>query len=350
MTPQQLAARQRRALLAAERRAQRELIRIYGLAYAELESEIADLQALIAQLRADFPDADPGSLAGFVARSAQLTALLEGMRRRLAEYVLDAAPVITSLQREHARQAVGDTYDLIVAGLGRKPRDRPDVTFEFGPPPAEVTARMIGNAGDGTPLGDLLGEIAGGTPGKVRDEILVGVARGEGPRRTARRIRETTGETRDRSLLIARTETLRVYREVSTETYKANAAVVTGWVWHCACDRRSCACCWAMHGTFHPVEETLASHPGCRCGMLPRTPSWADLGFPDIPDRRPSTPAGSDVFARLTADEQRAILGPGKYAAYRRGEIGLDDLVKDTNSERWGRGRCEASLREALAA
>ncbi|HLH26573.1 MAG TPA: hypothetical protein VK066_28970 [Chloroflexota bacterium] len=55
-----------------------------------------------------------------------------------------------------------------------------------------------------------------------------------------------------------------------------------------------------------------------------------------------------DLFARLPREQQRAILGPAKLAAYEQGLIHLEDLVHRTHDRRCGTMRREASLHEAV--
>src|SRR5690606_4098607 len=111
---------------------------------------------------------------------------------------------------------------------------------------------------------------------------------------------------------------------------------------------RTCPVCIAMHGTFHTLDETMDSHPACRCAMIPWTRSWEELGFPGIPDRRTRVEPGVEWFARQDAATQRRILGPAKYAAYQAGDLELMDLVGVKTHPRWGRTRFERSLRSIL--
>ena len=69
--------------------------------------------------------------------------------------------------------------------------------------------------------------------------------------------------------------------------------------------------------------------------MVPRTAAWEQLGFHGTPDRRPTTPCGAALFARVSAGEQRAILGPTRCRLYRQGAIDLEDFARSTYSPRW---------------
>jgi SPP1 gp7 family putative phage head morphogenesis protein len=233
---------------------------------------------------------------------------------------------------------------MLRASLG----DGPSV--EFRPPSPNVPAAVVGISGDGGPLAAVLVENAGKAAALARQELVIGVIRGKGPREIARNVSRASGIAYNRSLLIARTESIRAYRTTTLDGFQQNPSVVQAWAWQCTFDVRTCAACWAMSGTIHSTDESLNSHPGCRCSMLPQTASWADLGFPGIEDTQYKPPLGTDVFDRLPASDQRKILGPGKYAAYADGRITLPDLVQPTRSARWGPGRREKSLRAALAA
>lgn len=77
--------------------------------------------------------------------------------------------------------------------------------------------------------------------------------------------------------------------------------------------------------------------------MLPRTFTWAELGFSAVPER-PEIETGEDWFARQSEATQLQHLGPGKTALYRSGRIGLMDIVGERIDPRWGLARYEKSL------
>jgi hypothetical protein len=119
---------------------------------------------------------------------------------------------------------------------------------------------------------------------------------------------------------------------------------VKGWIW--IAEVNACPVCSAEHGSEHGLDETLDSHPGCRCSMMPVTLSWADLGFPNVPETRPTIEPGADRFAKLPEADKLLILGRARLEAYNAGEITLADMVRDTRSARWGAGKRMASLDE----
>jgi hypothetical protein len=79
--------------------------------------------------------------------------------------------------------------------------------------------------------------------------------------------------------------------------------------------------------------------------MVPKTLTWKELGF-DVPDRRPEIEPGADRFAALPEGDRLAVLGRARFDAYERGDISLEDMVRPTESERWGPGKRLATLEE----
>lgn len=183
-------------------------------------------------------------------------------------------------------------------------------------------------------LRPLLQSIAPETAQAIANALIQGVALGQGPREIARAINRVANVTLTRALTIARTETLRAYRESSRQAYLMNSGVVTAWIWHAALGPRTCAMCIAMHGTEHPLTETMATHPNCRCAMLPKTSTPMQIE------------SGIDWFARQPTDVQRGILGPGKFKAHQAGALSLSDLVGTKQTIAYGPVRYERPLKE----
>jgi hypothetical protein len=122
---------------------------------------------------------------------------------------------------------------------------------------------------------------------------------------------------------IARTEPVDAYRATSALVHTTNRRVLTRWAWLCACDRRSCPACWVMHGRQFPLE-TLGpqGHGSCRCQRLPLT---AGVTLPSAETR----------FRRLSRRDQLTVLGPGRNALYRAGDISWGDLARLRTDRRW---------------
>lgn len=99
--------------------------------------------------------------------------------------------------------------------------------------------------------------------GRVAARALeTGITLGQSPTVIARDMTRALGGNRARAQTIARTEALRAYRESSMETWRRDGDV-SRWQWFSTLDRTACPVCWAMHGTLHPITETMGSHPAC---------------------------------------------------------------------------------------
>lgn len=175
----------------------------------------------------------------------------------------------------------------------------------------------------------------------VRRELIRGVAAGSNPRETARRmVARVEGHVNGRwgltrAMVIARTETLDAHRAAAQLGQGQHADVLTEWEWSCKLDSRSCPACWAMHGRRFPLETPgPEDHPQGRCARLPRTASWADLGF-DVEEPPDLMPDAEAQFALLAADEQRSILGPSRYTAWRDGDYPISGWATRRENPDW---------------
>lgn len=331
----------RAELLRRERQAATELVRAYGAVWQRIKRRLDDLGQQITLARQRGEDVSPAWLLQF----ERLQTLQRHVEVELREFARFAEGRIVAEQHEAVQAAQEHAVRLMRSGMGEPP---PGVTVTFARLPSEALRDLIGFLQDGSPLRELLDELGPEASRQVRQALIAGVATGQHPTVIARQVRQALGGNLVRALTIARTEVLRSYRESSRRTYQANADLVRGWVWQAALGLRTCAFCWAKHGSFHRLDEQFASHPRCRCTMVPATRSWRDLGF-DVPETPGDITPGPELFDRLPEEQQRAILGPAKFEAYRSGQITLDDLVGHRRDPRWGPVGYERSLRDILA-
>jgi SPP1 gp7 family putative phage head morphogenesis protein len=213
----------------------------------------------------------------------------------------------------------------------------PGVSFQMLP--REALDMMVANLRARAPAGALLNGIAqtarnelqGAMYRAMRDELTNGVAVGRNPRDVARSIyakvkNNVDGVTYRRAELIARTESMRMYRGAQTANYRNNDDVVKGWVWVASLNMFTCPACLAKHMSQHPVTEDMHSHPACRCTAMP---------FVD--DEKPDLPFGDDWLKTQPADVQARIMGsPERLRMWKAGEITLADCVKETRHPVWG--------------
>lgn len=323
------AARNRAALLRRDRAAGADLLRAYALVRRRLQADLDALTARIAQARAAGETVD----RAWLAREVRYHRLLAQVEAQVGQFARVAEGRILTEQRLAALAGGEQAGALIRAAL-------PDggVGVAFNRLPTQALSELVGVLADGSPLSSLLGQLGPQAGRAVRAALIEGVGTGLGPRQIAREVVKATNLSAVRALRIARNETLRAFRSASQETYKANGDILSGWVWWAALSKRTCPVCYAMHGTFHKLDEQFASHVACRCTQLPQTKG-----------SRLAVTRGAEAFKKLPEEDQRAILGPGKFAAYRRGDLALDDLVAKTRDKDWGPGLRERSLRDVSA-
>ncbi|MCR4338783.1 MAG: minor capsid protein [Gemmatimonadaceae bacterium] len=327
-------ARQARAALAVEN----DLVHAYRQAWQRIRE---DLLRAVAEIRA--AEARGESIEAIKLIQLHRLTTLESQVEAEIRYAVNLnAATITNAQADAVLAARISAEDLIRTTLGAGP-----ATWQPAFPVGAFRS-LVGYSADGQPLGLLLQELGPAAGASVRKSLVTGLARGLNPNVVAREARTALGGNMVRATTIARTEILRAYRTTALETYKANEDVVTGWQW-IANLGGACQMCIAMHGEIADSEDGFDTHPACKCTPIPVTKTWKELGFEGVEDTAPEIESGSDWFARQDAAKQLSVLGPGKYAAYRDGRVGLKDLVQRTQSDRWGGGRRARSLKDALA-
>lgn len=333
-------------LLAVDDAALRDVTTAYAEVYRRLIARLDELGRDIAKARRQHVEVRPGWLFA----QERYRVLIGDMEEHIAQFAGTATAKVQLRRRAAAMNAAQAMLPLTIAALGPGPREAEViVAARFTRLANEALDRLIERASDGRPLGALFAEIAPGAVTEIRDALAYGVAAGRPVREIARQVRDAARIPLTRALSISRNEVVGSYRDASLASMRSSQ-VVRGWIWFAQPDARTCAVCWAQHGSEHPDDEPMGSHPQCRCAMLPRTVSWAELGYTGIPDRRPGITAGPTLFARLARADQLEVLGPGKFDAYKAGALGLEDLVRPTQSGRWGPGLREASLRELVPA
>lgn len=333
------AARKQRNLVAlGDQAALGRMIDAYGNAWTAIARDLDRLTADIDLARRNGQVVD----AAWLRKERRLSNLLAEVETQITRFARQAAPIIAARQAEAVAAAMRDAHTLTVAALAP---GEGGILGGFNRLDSAAVDQLVGHLSPGSPLVQLLAGL-GPDAATVAEQALVnGVARGLNPRQMATQMRHALGGNLARALTIARTETLRAYRETTRQTYEKNDDVVAGWRWQSARDTRTCGVCWAMDGTEHPNTDTLDGHPNCRCVMLPITRTFEDLiGVKVDGDELDFGPTGADAFADLPESVQRSILGPGKFDLYKSGDMTLADLVGQVDSKQWGTMRVERSL------
>lgn len=182
---------------------------------------------------------------------------------------------------------------------------------------------------------------------QVADMVLVDASRGVNPRTTARHIHKYMNGNIPYHDAERMTRTVQIYaaRSGTSEIYKANRENCLGWWWSSARDRRTCVSCLANHGKTFSVDEILRDHHRGRCAMVPITPTWASLGFSDGQDTQ-GPESGESWFRGLPESQQKQMMGPARWQAWRDGEFEFDDLTTPYQDKVYGMMYHAPSLKE----
>lgn len=322
-------------LLAAEATQQAQMVRAWLLVEESLEGSIS---ALLNEIKIAAASGDVLSRAK-ILRLRRYQELVAQIDIQLAKYVDDfAAPLITAGQSEIAGLALSDAAQatqmsfLTSASLGPT----------FNRLPVGATEFMVGLAGDGSPLVDLLTRRIVGDPSiivQITDTLVESTALGVSPNVTARLIKDNLAGGLDKALQIARTEQLRVYRESSRLQYE-ESGVVTAYKRLSAKDDRVCPACLMADGMILRLEVEFAEHVRGRCTLVPVV-IGADV---------PQWETGREWFEKQPEDVQRKILGPGRFDAWKDGQFELDDLITERKSSVWGASLVPTPLKDLVDA
>jgi SPP1 gp7 family putative phage head morphogenesis protein len=339
----QQAAEFDQVLLARQTAAADQMLAAWTASYRNVRTELDRLYAKIQAAR----DAGEVVSPAWAYQQGRLKGLLDAAKTEVHRYAADASAPAVEAQRAAIRAAevhagklvqVAATDDLGVVGTIAKAD------------PTALIRQAVGFTGDGSVLAEHLAKtLAPEVVDGIRATVLKGLLLGKGQDWFTREVSRNYAVAQSRAATIMRTETMRVYRETTRQTYTANTAALTGWVWQAHLDGATCIGCAMMDGTLHDVTETLDGHPNCRCAMLPRTKSWDELGATGLPDTRPDVPSGQSWVEAQPPHVQRALMGPAKFDAWQKGEISLQDMVAQHHSEDWGSMRTERSLKSIRA-
>lgn len=314
-----------------------QMVAAWAQTYAKVREDYAALLDKMAAAKAAGQPVKPA----WLYQQTRLKSALATTKSEVAKYAETASAITLS-----AHQSAVLAAQKHAAKLGQVAMTGAGLSGDFTTLNPANLSHLVGFLQDGSPVADLFAGLADETAAAAVHALTVGVTLGKGPDWMARRLSDALDLPRWRATTIMRTETQRVYRSVARQTYLANDDLLEGWVWTAHLDSRACPACVAMDGTIHPVTATLDGHPRCRCAMVPRTKSWADLGVNNAADTRPPVRSGIEWLKAAPASVQRAVLGPAKYRRFAKGDLDLNDLVARTEHPAWGTMRRERSLRE----
>jgi SPP1 gp7 family putative phage head morphogenesis protein len=326
----ELALEQRRALLAGDAATAERLIRAYATVDRDIQARLSALTDLIELRKMNGEEIS----RAWLQKEERYLALLDQVEQETRRLTLLTGDLTRSAVASATTAGTTDANTLIAAGA-----EEAGLTGDFNRLPKIATEAITSAVSAHSPLSGLLDKITKEMPADARkraeNALLIGVSTGQGPRVIAANLRTATGISLNRSLLIARTEGLRAYRNAALITYK-ESDVVSAWIWTASLSPRTCPACLAMHNTIHPKNEPFAAHPRCRCA--PR---------PYIEGVKPNTGSGEDWLREQDDETQDRVLGKAAAEAWRDGEVSLSDFVGQRDHRLWGPSVYHQSLEDA---
>jgi hypothetical protein len=236
--------------------------------------------------------------------------------REILKYNKDAAAIISDGQVTALEQGLQTAQDAIVSSAG--------FNASFNKINVGAVDAMVGYAGDGSPLVNLLNDsVSAGAADSIVQSLIDGIGQGLGAEQVARNIAGDLGGNFDRSLVIARTEINRSYRSASTEQYR-QSGVVDGFMRLVARDE-ACLACIALDGERFASPDEMDDHPNGRCTCVPI------IAGMDAPEWE----TAQEWLANQSDEKQLEIMGPARFEMFKSGTP-ISAFGEKRQSDIWG--------------
>ena len=279
-------------------------------------------------------------------RLARLNALGKQFSENVAAFADNAADLVTDAQRAAVGLAHQGAQATAMAGLpaGVTPQNLANLNLGWNEFPEDALEAFVGISADGAPVGQLFAGMGEEAAEKIKDTVNSGIVLGKSPRVIANQVTTAAGMPLSKSLVIARTETLRAYREATRLEYTNNSQVVKGYRRVATRDDVTCVACFALDGDLYQLNEPFDGHPNCRCAMVPEVLEYSDLGLDVEAAVRPEN--ARDWLTRQSPTIQRKVLGNSRFTAWKEGAIQLNQLASRRVRPTWGASQYVAALQE----
>jgi SPP1 gp7 family putative phage head morphogenesis protein len=290
----------------------RQLSQAYSRIDKSLNRQLRELQRDIEQAQREGKTVN----RDWLRRSFRYQSLIRQVKAEVSGYSAGVSQFIEAKQQQAFDLGQLHATSLITAAL-------PEITFARLP--TEAISELVGVMQNGSPLNKVLDRLGTDVAQEIKESLIAGLGSGHSAAKIARELRNAVDVPRWKALQIARTETMRAYRQSTLATYAENDDVLNGWIWTSTLSTRTCPACWSLHGTFFPLsKQFFPAHVSCRCTSIPA-----------IKGSHPNIQSGSVAFANLPVEQQQTILGPSRYEMYASGTP-LDDFVILTRDKDWG--------------
>lgn len=259
-----LANKYRAQLAAQEADAVERMGRIYSRIYSSLIGEINDLADEIYAL-------GPKAKKEQILKLGRLQRILGQVKDEAGKFGTVVQGEVDNIRLQAIQAGVDNAIGLIDASLPPlTPELRKQVLTSLTRLPTDAIEAASGMFGKDSPLiAKLQDDFGIAVADQVEMHIVDGIALGMNPRTIAaalsRNLQADLGTGLGWVLTTVRTAQIKSYQTANHATYLANSRIVPEWTWVAALDDRTCMSCVAMHGTVHPVTETLNDHHNGRC-------------------------------------------------------------------------------------
>ena len=331
----------RKALIAGDQALAENLVASYARSWNRVRAQLARVTTQIDAAVAG----GEAATKGMVTRLWRAEQLSEAIQAEIVSYSAIAGDSITAAQLDSMGLSQIHAEGLVDAALppGVTRNTLARAGLAWNDVPAAAVESLVGALGDGSPLTSTLSRFGPTVANGVRESLVDGMIRGVGPRVVARGMQNAYGIGLTKALTIARTETLRGYREGTRAAYKANSDVVKGYRRSASQDDRTCMGCIASDGQFFRSDVSFPGHVNCRCVMVPVTTTYKELGI-DLPDPADGFPSARDWFVNQPASTQQFMMGNKAWRAWDAGDVPLDSFVHMTIDPVWGSAQVPATL------
>ena len=308
------AAAFRASILAGEASLVKQLEGAWRVGLRRIKRRLAYVEREIAAAQAAGSDFSPS----WLYRQERFVALIDQIEREIAILSATASVKVAKRAADLVKQGERDALAMIRAT---------GVSGDFLHSNVKALEEIVGQLSDGSPLNELFQALGPEAVTSARLVFAEGLIEGSNPRKIAARLLEKIDVPRRRATLIARTETLRAYRSANQLVYRQNADIVSGVRISSSRDSRTCPYCLGQDGKILKHGEQFATHPGCRCALVP-----VIIGY--TPDR-----GTGDEWLRTQPDAHALeLLGPSRYKLWKSGEVDLASMLEYPNHPRWGLG------------
>lgn len=259
-----------------------------------------------------------------------LLADLDDVLRQQAKAINNAAGDVT--------QAGMDTADSLSRRLALNfvPDDIQGAITSAWNNPDPNALKAIHDYLSGPQLGAELQDFRVGSVDAIRQAAVRAFAEGKGPVSAARELRQLVDDIpRARANNLLRTMFNVAHREAHAAHQLANQHILQEQVRIASLDKRCCLSCINLHGKRYPLGMRIDDHHQGRC-----------MGISVVRGYPLNIISGEDWFNGLSAAEQEARMGPGRYADWKAGRFDFRDLSATYEDPLFGRMNRTATLGE----